>query len=206
MVPSGLEGPEIIFPFEVGVDSVFPVIAAPWRHTQVKLDAAQAHRILEEEAVAKHRGYVVPAIGVGEAGNSGICSCETHLLKHIVRSDVVIYIAEIQLRQRLTQQTNLLQGLHVILISLLSVKDHGVGVFHNLAVESHRAHTVPLEFEGEELVRSNFQRCEEAYISIGDHIHLARFKIDLPEIGYTGVIRATDEVFVVKREAELPQV
>ena len=50
------------------------------------------------------------------------------------------------------------------------------------------------------------QGCEESDVGIGEHLHLARLEVDLPEVGDTGVVGTAYQVFVVEREAELSQV
>ena len=78
---------------------------------------------------------MVPGFGIGETADDRIGTCELHLLQDVVGRDVVIHIAEVCLRQRVLEQTDLLHRLLVVLIGELSVQVHGIGILHHLACE-----------------------------------------------------------------------
>ena len=94
MVPGSLEAPEVVFPVEVDVEFVLPVVITPGRETECQFHAAQSHGVVHVEAVADHGGHVVPGFGIGETADNGIGPGELHLLKDVVGCDVVIHIAE----------------------------------------------------------------------------------------------------------------
>ena len=95
MVPGSLEAPEIVFPVEVDVELVLPVVITPRGETECQFHAAQSHRVVHIETIAYHRSHFVPGFGVGETADNGVGAGKSHLLEDIVGRDVVIYIAEV---------------------------------------------------------------------------------------------------------------
>ena len=188
------------------MELVLPVVVAPGRHAHGQLDAAQTHRVAEEQAVAQDGSHVVPGILVRETGEDGISPGKTHLLDDVVGRDVVVNIPKIHLGKGLFQQTHRLQRLHIVLIGLLSVQFHGVGIGHHLALQGYGTQAVALEFQGQELAGSIFQRGKQADIRVGEHLGLPGFQVNLPQVGNAGIIGAADEVFVIQGETELSQV
>ena len=149
---------------------------------------------------------MVPRLGIGKARNGGEGTRKAHLLQHIVGCDVVIDVAELNLRQRFFEQSHLLQHFLVFLVCPLAEQFNSVGIVHHLTVQRYRAHAVALKFQCYQFARFNLQRCKQADVGIGKHFHLVGGNVNLPEVRNTCVVRTANQVAVVEREAELSQV
>ena len=182
MVPGALQRPVIVFPLQVGVELVFQVVAAPRRGAQRNLHAAEPHRVVEDEPIAEHGRHVVPRLGIGKARHNGIGTREAHLLEHVVGSDVVVDIAEVNLGQRFLEQAQRLKGLAVLLVGHMAVQLHGIGIFDHLAGQLDGAHAVALKLQSQQLAGLRFQGRKQADVGIGEHLRLMGGDVNLPEV------------------------
>ena len=146
---------------------------------------------------------MIPGFGIGKAADDRVGSCEPHLFKNVVRRDVVIYIAKVLPGQRVSEQTNLFHRLLVVLIGQLAIEVYGIGIFHHLTREHDGLQSVALELERQQLPGRYLQGCKETDVGIGEHLHLACLYVNLPEIRDARIVRATNQVLVIQREAEL---